>query len=264
MSGRSIFDITDQNFGRLDETIKVANDNSISLNAEVTEDLIIGDYEGDVKKKDAIALQGLTFNNVFAAVEEEPTGVVGVINYDGVDDYVSLSSIPDVTGNKTISFDMFMSSSAESSLFITGIRSGTNIDYIGITAEYDSLFFLIYVYIGTTAYEFIINESLLDNFLHVIISKTSSSATLTINGDSITSTTDSITPIGASQANIGGFNDGSADVYSDSANVSSFWNFKIGSDPVYPGQPDGNLDSAWANGVNNGTVNGSPSTIDIP
>jgi hypothetical protein len=65
MSGVSIFDITGQNFGRLDEVISVANDNSISLNAEVTEPLIINDYEGDVKKKEAIALQGLTFNNDF-------------------------------------------------------------------------------------------------------------------------------------------------------------------------------------------------------
>ena len=66
MSGISLFDIVDQNFGRLDELVDVANDNSVSLNAEVTEPLEIGDYEGDQNKKDAIALQGYTFNNNFA------------------------------------------------------------------------------------------------------------------------------------------------------------------------------------------------------
>jgi hypothetical protein len=65
MSGISIFDVVDQNFGRLDELVSVANDNSASLNAEVTEALIIEDYEGDQKKKDAIMLQSLTFNNNF-------------------------------------------------------------------------------------------------------------------------------------------------------------------------------------------------------
>jgi hypothetical protein len=59
----TIFDVVCQNFGQLDELVSVANDNQVSISDEVLEPLTIGDYEGDQKKKDAIALQNLTFNN---------------------------------------------------------------------------------------------------------------------------------------------------------------------------------------------------------
>ena len=67
MTGVNLFDIVSQNFGRLDEIVSVANDNNVSLNDEVTEDLIINDYEGYPKKKNAIAVQSLTFNNVYVS-----------------------------------------------------------------------------------------------------------------------------------------------------------------------------------------------------
>ena len=78
MAGRNIFDITDQNFGQLDEIVNVANDNQVSLNAEVTDDLIIGDYEGDQKKKDAIKLQGFTFNNDFKSLGGIGTWIIEI------------------------------------------------------------------------------------------------------------------------------------------------------------------------------------------
>jgi len=68
MSGISIFDKTAQNFGRLDETIQVSRDNALNINDEVTTELIYEDYEGDVKKKGAINIKGLTFNNDFAEI----------------------------------------------------------------------------------------------------------------------------------------------------------------------------------------------------
>lgn len=62
---QSLFDITVQNFGRMDELVNVSNDNDISISEllETSQDIIIGDYEGDGKVKDAIALQNITLNN---------------------------------------------------------------------------------------------------------------------------------------------------------------------------------------------------------
>lgn len=62
---QSLFDITVQNFGRMDELVNVSNDNDISISEllETSQDIIIGDYEGDEKVKDAIALQNITLNN---------------------------------------------------------------------------------------------------------------------------------------------------------------------------------------------------------
>jgi hypothetical protein len=62
---QSLFDITVQNFGQMDELVNVSNDNQLSISEllETSQDLIIGDYEGNEKVKDAIALQDITLNN---------------------------------------------------------------------------------------------------------------------------------------------------------------------------------------------------------
>jgi hypothetical protein len=62
---QSLFDVTVQNFGRMDELVSVSKDNNLSISdlLETSKDLVIGDYEGDEKVKDAILLQNITLNN---------------------------------------------------------------------------------------------------------------------------------------------------------------------------------------------------------
>jgi hypothetical protein len=260
MSGRSIFDITDQNFGRLDETIKVANDNSISLNAEVTEDLIIGDYEGDVKKKDAIALQGLTFNNVFAAVEEEPTGVKGLLDPDGIDDYVQYATTPDTTGNKTINFNLYLLK--ESGYSTTGLG---NLLFVFSNGGGDYAAAFLYnnqILISTTNTGYGNNRYSLSGFGNSILSckiiKTASSQAQFYINDVLQSSVTTLGGIGITGSLVFG---GPGFVYLNDAYV---WNLIIESTFNAPGQPNGNQASAWTNDTFISTVVGNPSTIDIP
>jgi hypothetical protein len=70
---QSLFDITVQKFGRMDELVNVSNDNNLSISdflATGTE-LTIGEYEGDEKVKDAIELQNITLNNNAEFITEE-------------------------------------------------------------------------------------------------------------------------------------------------------------------------------------------------
>lgn len=62
---QSLFDITVQNFGQMDELVNVSKDNRISISEflETSQEIIIGDYEGNENTKDAIALQNITLNN---------------------------------------------------------------------------------------------------------------------------------------------------------------------------------------------------------
>jgi hypothetical protein len=62
---QSLFDITVQKFGRIDELINVSNDNSLSISEllETSQEIIIENYKGNEKVKNAIALQNITLNN---------------------------------------------------------------------------------------------------------------------------------------------------------------------------------------------------------
>jgi hypothetical protein len=62
---QSLFDITVQNFGQMDELVNVSKDNNLSISEllETSQELVIGDYEGNEKVKDAIELQNITLNN---------------------------------------------------------------------------------------------------------------------------------------------------------------------------------------------------------
>ena len=70
---QSIFDITAENFGQLDNLITVSKDNNISISEAlaVNSELIINNTGlGDENIKNTILVQGLTFNNsaTFATV----------------------------------------------------------------------------------------------------------------------------------------------------------------------------------------------------
>jgi hypothetical protein len=277
MSGRSIFDITDQNFGRLDETIKVANDNGFSLNDEVTDPLVIGNYEGDIKKKDAIALQGLTFNNNFVEPEEvvipEPDPGVGVLDFDGIDDYIGFNSVPDVTGTKTISFDCYFPELATGSgqNMIINIEDGTSdflTVYFGVSFSNEILFEFVCSDSALGSHSTILDSSNKGKILHIVVNKTVGNIDSIYINDVLQSgynITEGFTS-GQGAFEIGRLYLGEEDIlYSEASEHCYIWNININDEHLYLGIPNGNTDEAWIDQIGsiNGTVYGSPTTIDL-
>lgn len=259
---RSIFDITCQNFGRLDECIAVANDNGASLNAEAPTNPVIEDYEGDVKKKDAIALRGLTFNNDFTEIEIVPEkGVKGVVVFDGIDDYISFASIPDITGTKNISFYLYLLKSSGYSFNVianftimpvandrlTVWLNGSNIE-VNVNAAQSSAYSI---------------AGMENNILFIEIDKFQDAglsgqiSDFRINGvsqiESVSGTT-----WGTQGATIGA--NSTPNAYLKDAYV---WGFDFSAAFTADGKPAGNTNEAWSQSIP-ATVNGSPSIIDLP
>jgi len=73
---QSIFDMTSENFGQLDQLVKFARDNDFSFNTEITLDtLLVIDNPvgiGNDSKKEAIKVQGLEFNNDYVGIADRP------------------------------------------------------------------------------------------------------------------------------------------------------------------------------------------------
>lgn len=71
---QSIYDLTTQGFGQIDELIKFAKDNNLSLNEDLTvnEDVVFNNPigVGNDRNKESIELQQLTFNNDFITTGE--------------------------------------------------------------------------------------------------------------------------------------------------------------------------------------------------
>jgi hypothetical protein len=263
MPGINLFDTVTQNYGRLDELVAVANDNSFSINDEVSETLILNPYEGDVKKKDAIALQSLTFNNDYAAIESE--AVTELLDFDGIDDYVELDSIPDITGNKTVSFKLFLPLAIPSTTkgIIDLWAGGTAGDHLMVYAAGGGTPRLFFQVSNISSNNFTIDYASISNQeLDIVMVKTAGVvSSVTINGvPQVTSSVGSTTGQGIT-ATIGrviSF----GNLYYDGL----IWDLDINSEHQYVGYPAGNLDPAWADTIGsiNGTVYGSPGVIDLP
>jgi hypothetical protein len=204
---------------------------------------------------------GIPFQGNIITPSSTPESVTGLLNFDGIDDYVELSSTPDVTGSKTISFKLYISSSIgeEGGGRILSIGSDpTDFLSVNITNSY------IIVHTDSNA---TLNckraniTTLLDTILTInIVKSTTHIDSLTINGTaSYTEDTvgTSLTPNGA---RIGS---STTDQYYNS--YSYIWDININNEHAYAGQPNGNLDSAWVDTIGsiNGTVYGSPTTINI-
>lgn len=266
MSGISIFDKTAQNFGRLDETIQVSRDNALNINDEVTTELIYEDYEGDVKKKGAINIKGLTFNNDFAEIVSLTT-IKGLLDFDGVDDYVQLSSVPDISGSYTIGFSVYWSNNFQNSTTAQRLFEFLNIASDRLTIILDASTApnrSIRVFTDVEQKYYYINNltvNTIENRLDFLISITNGTINLlTINGQTQTADNTSSGGLsGVSGATIG------ANYSLNSFYDSLIWDLFITSRNSYLGQPNGNQNMAWVDqtGTANGTVNGSPSTIDI-
>jgi len=184
----------------------------------------------------------------------ESTGVIGLLDFDGVDDYVSYSSYPNVDGNKTIKFKVYIRDlSAGFSFKEDEFSSDQLIFYV------ESGFFYIRATkftryridnitpVNGTQYNFEINKG----------SETLNS--ITINDQAATFTGVASTN-GNESTTIGQYVDNSL---STIHSTSLFWAFEIEGIFTADGQPDGNLAPAWSQSLS-ATVNGNPTTTNLP
>lgn len=261
---QSLYDIVTENFGQIDNLVKLSNDNGISISEDLTtgQDLLINNSglgEEDIKKK--ISEQKLTFNNIFVSSK-----ILGLLNFDNVNDTVVMNSVPDVQGNRTLTFKLFLKTdsfpafgSHESVLSFQSVNS----DHLAMTLE-DNFLGLQVANIGNSKK---LDITGLDNkILDIFVKKgTSSIVIFTINGSGSPVTKTGI------QINVGDKHIGSRSGEVNFLGNALVWDFEFINDDTtsliskWVGQPNGNQNSAWVDSVsgNNGTVLGSPTTIDI-
>jgi len=189
---------------------------------------------------------------------------LGLLDFDGIDDYVSSSVLYDVAGDQVLSFTCYIT---DISVFgpLFRIRGSVASSHWSVWVNAG----ILYIYTRSTTTT---NSSatydltgLQDTKLEVIITKVGTEIiSVTINNVDISIIGDSSTSI----ANDPGINIG---VYTSGGGGKTYlgsgyiWNVNINNTHTYIGQPNGNLDSAWEDttGTVDLTVYGSPSTIDL-
>jgi len=184
-------------------------------------------------------------------------GVVGLLDSNGSSQNVDLDSTPDITGNKTTTCKIYIpSTSTTSGEGLIRISDGGNdILILDAVNNNDTLRAVANSFLGFTdgvaQYDI---SSLKDSELSIEIQKTTRAITsFKINGvDNAVYSASGVT-LGA----IARFY-GAPHIY--------MWNVDINSQHSYDCQPNGNQNSAYIDNTDsiNGTVNGSPSTIDLP
>lgn len=208
----------------------------------------------------------------FNSYTSTPETIVGVIDFDGIDDSITFSGAsPDVTGNKTIKFDcQFVEGVSQ-----TTVNQGLWFQFITDTSDYfvaqlaiESGSPAIATVVGNSsntvgAKRYDLSSSLLGEKLSIEITKTSTEITsFKVNGSTISPAvvlSGSDYPAGDYIGSFRGI------VYTISNESAYFWNLEIVSSHQYDGIPDGNTNAAWVDdiGTADGTVNGSPSKVDI-
>lgn len=181
----------------------------------------------------------------------------GVVDWDGVDDYINFSTQPDIIGTRVITFSIHVNS-----------LSGTNINsiiYIEKSAPNDKLFVYIqgnYLKVqvrGSSAAggKMVDMTSFVGENVDVQINKaTGDISQVLINGSSLGVTLTSYVAINATRFMIGNY---PLNSYLSNALI---WDININDEHFYSGQPSGNLDAAWIDSTDsiNGSVVGAPTT----
>jgi len=209
------------------------------------------------------------------------TLIDGVMNWDGYDDNILLGQnvypqlpwmVPDMSGNKTIKFSMWLDTSiyTEHSSFGAGIVDWAvedSSDYFAATLYNSQMRF----YCGVPGNTYIdINNSHINKILNIEVGKSTNVADGSINYVKINGVEQSFNYLsglgrGGTQSDIGRFS--SAVLYS-----AAVWDIKISDtdtealEHYWKGYPNGNTNTAWEDLVDasfNGFINGDPSTRNI-
>jgi hypothetical protein len=180
----------------------------------------------------------------------------GLLDFDGVDDYVSFSGYPDIDGNKIVKFNVYVRDlSAGFSFKENEFSTDQFIFYI------DSGYFYIRV---TRFTRYRIDNILPENGVEYSFEVDKSAEvvnSITINGVAATTTSVSSSN-GNESSTIGRYVDNNLSI---TYSTSLFWGFEIESVFASSGQPSGNTNGAWDDtiGVITATVNGAPTTTNI-
>jgi len=189
--------------------------------------------------------------------------IVGVLDFDGVDDCVELSSMPDITGDKIISFSLQLPESAS--------PPDQTLLMFSPTAD-DSDVFRLYGTGDKLVFMSTISESASNNFaldyadlsgrpVDIVVTKTTGSiVSVYVDGISQISTGD-YTKIGSIDTAYIGRGYILAQYYK-----GLIWDININNTHAWDGHSDGNTDAAWVDTIGdiNGVVNGSPTTTNVP
>ncbi len=208
---------------------------------------------------------GINFSGVGPKVlsPQAASNVLGLMNFDGANDYISLSADldTDIEGSKTITFNCYLLTNADNGFYTIFAFKSTDVD------DYLALIYspgqqLLGTRVTQTSgggrqYDI---SAYHDQALACEIIKTDGGITsLKLNGVTITPTFN-LSLTAPASSNIG-FYDGQAQY----GKFMTLWNLVIattgGADlHEWIGYPAGNTDAAWADQVGsiNGTVNGSP------
>lgn len=196
---------------------------------------------------------------------EVTDSIEGVLDFDGVDDSVTLSEHPNVEGSKTISFYMYFKSygtTQAEDIFVFGDNS---LDYFDATyiTNVERLRIAVAVSGGAIDYDIssIMNKVVLIEVIKTagaIISTKADGVDLPIYTTGSGNLETSVSSIGY-HPDVGAFKR-LANAYVWGINIDGVFNAS--------GQPNGNVDSSWDDSIGTitATVNGTPTTthIDIP
>jgi len=209
-----------------------------------------------------------------------PEAVVGLLDFDGVDDVVTLPATVDVTGNKTIDFKCYINDSVPGEDgTVTGAlmclsQDITDLLWVNINKEYEEFaIYSIEVLLNAgdntnpnASWSFDLDLLLLNTIIDISIVKTAGQiSSCSVNGSPVTLTSSGNGEIHTAENLIGAVTLFSTTEYLSSTNIGYIWSLGIGSSHSYPGSPDGNTNTAWVDGIgtDNGAVSGSPTTIDL-
>ena len=221
-----------------------------------------------------ITKNGLRIQSNGLTLIYKPVTITGRVLWDGVDDYIILSSTPDFYGNKKLEFNLNIDTNIPDSSTLFGanawicmfdVNNSTDQLRVGLYTTSTDVYLRVYVhglqaptnnkYIDITSYKG-------QNILVEIIKSTSSITSIKINGDSksLNTLNDNVTgnrrwigPIGFAGTTVPTFLLWDIKLYDDPSGDNTLLNH-------WKGYPDGNTSTAWVDlvGGNDGTVMGSP------
>ncbi len=197
--------------------------------------------------------------------------VVGLLDFDGNDDYVLLNTVPDITGDKLIEFNLYLKSISTPGSTQTLINfSSDTLDHLSVfmASGQDYLYISCTTAVVTTNFRVGLSSLTANEILNIKVNK----STGVINSVLINDVSYPINNATASTI-VGSRIIGAVNIASEYFDNGYLWDINIYDDPSgtntltnnFPGQPAGDTDAAWDDTVGSltATVNGSPSLATI-
>lgn len=203
--------------------------------------------------------------------------VIDVVDWDGVNDLVTLSSIPDVTGDKTLTFNAYIKSSAPTGgtvRVLSAVDDQNDCFCVSMFRQDGGVFgdFLIMVAVDSTAiYGRSTNlASYFNRDIEISVVKSAGAfVSISIDGTPLTFVADGVIALTyPDQSYIGALNDNGTLFYSNSDEVGYFWDVRLYDGATltheWLGYP-GNINPSWEDSVGtiDGTLSGTPTTDSI-